>query len=166
MRLIADNYPPWRLLYDMNPSVTKVWSVAARSVGDAYRDALSAFPRCLPKETWRQRWYASFRNKSMISYCSVSWRRVQRRFVGISSLASKGDVTGSGETESGADKIPAMNASLGLSGFLPPTLSPALRLPFPNMANECLPSRTPLAFIPRGAGDFFNLFLFSLKFLK
>jgi len=55
----------------------------------------------------------------MIRGRSVSWRRVQRRFVGISSMPSKGDVTGSGETESGADKIPAMDASLGVVGFSP-----------------------------------------------
>jgi hypothetical protein len=115
MRLIADNYPPWRLLYEMYPSVTKVWSVVARSVGDAYRDALWAFPRCLPKETWQ----AAVRQKA----AQTKSRRWMRPW--------------------------------GLSGFLPPTLSPSLRLPFPNMANECLPSRTPLAFVPRGQGIFF-----------
>lgn len=109
--------------------------------------------------------YVSFRNKSTIHRRSVSQLATRTETLCRHFLdAFRGRRAGSGETESGADKIPAMDACLGLSGVLPPTLSPSLRLPFPNMANECLPTRTPLAFIPiGGAGDYFYFIYFFLS---
>jgi hypothetical protein len=113
-------------LYDMYPSVTKVWSVVARS---------------------------------------VSWRRVQRRFVGISSMPSEGDVQAAVRQKAAQTKSRRWMRAWACRVFSRPRCLPRYASPFPTwLTNVFRPGRHWRSSQLGGRG-FIYLFI-SLKFLK